>query len=207
MKWLDRLKIANYHRKRCKQFGNDKARTLGWQDEYSQISRFEALTRSLCLEAVSILDIGCGFGDLLEYIESQNQYPARYVGIDQQKQFITKARKRAFKTPVNFICGDFSKLVLPQSDYVFASGSLNYKSSNANHTIEMIEKMYRVARIGCVFNLLDEEKLPSMRMLESHNKVGVLRYCRWLCPDAQLIEGYSDHDFTIVMIKKAEPVS
>ncbi|MBM5030600.1 class I SAM-dependent methyltransferase, partial [Vibrio parahaemolyticus] len=49
MKWLDRLKIANYHRKRYKQFGNDKARTLGWQDEYSQISRFEALTRSLCL--------------------------------------------------------------------------------------------------------------------------------------------------------------
>ncbi|MDW3082324.1 class I SAM-dependent methyltransferase, partial [Vibrio sp. 1403] len=147
------------------------------------------------------------FGDLLEYIESQNQYPARYVGIDLQKQFITKARKKAFKTPVNFICGDFSKLVLPQSDYVFASGSLNYKSSNANHTIEMIEKRYRAARIGCVFNLLDEEKLPSMRMLESHNKVGVLRYCRWLCPDAQLIEGYSDHDFTIVMIKKAEPVS
>ncbi|EPU7919537.1 class I SAM-dependent methyltransferase [Vibrio parahaemolyticus] len=207
MKWLDRLKIANYHRKRYKQFSNDKARTLGWQDEYSQISRFEALTRSLCLEAVSILDIGCGFGDLLEYIESQNQYPARYVGIDLQKQFITKARKRAFKTPVNFICGDFSKLVLPQSDYVFASGSLNYKSSNANHTIEMIEKMYRAARIGCVFNLLDEEKLPSMRMLEPHNKVGVLRYCRWLCPGAQLIEGYSDHDFTIVMIKKAEPVS
>ncbi len=29
MKWLDRLKIANYHRKRYKQFGNDKARTLG----------------------------------------------------------------------------------------------------------------------------------------------------------------------------------
>ncbi len=38
-------------------------------------------------------------------------------------------------------------------------------------------------------------------MLESHNKEGILRYCRLLCQDSYLVEGYSEHDFTIVMPK------
>ncbi|MBO0237346.1 class I SAM-dependent methyltransferase, partial [Vibrio parahaemolyticus] len=76
------------------------------------------------------------------------------------KQFISEARKRDFRTQSKFICGDFSTLVLPRCDFVFASGSLNYQSTNPNHTIEMIDKMYRATEKGCVFNLLDESKLP-----------------------------------------------
>ncbi|ELV8772157.1 methyltransferase domain-containing protein [Vibrio harveyi] len=201
MKWLDRLRIAHYHRKRHKQFGEDRARTLGWQDTFSQVTRFEALCRDLDLNGKSILDIGCGYGDLLAYIEQKGNSPSHYIGIDQQKRFIVESRKRHFITDTQFIRGDFSNLILPKAHYVFASGSLNYQSSNPNHTIEMIEKMYQTASIACVFNLLDEAKLPSMRMLESHNKDGVLRYCKLLNERSYLIEGYSDHDFTIVMPK------
>ncbi|AYO22712.1 class I SAM-dependent methyltransferase [Vibrio owensii] len=201
MKWLDRLRIAHYHRKRHKQFGDDKARTLGWQDTFSQITRFEALCRDLELDGKSVLDIGCGYGDLLTFIEQKGSSPSLYVGIDQQKQFVAESRKRSFRTKTQFIRGDFSKLVLPKSDYVIASGSLNYQSANPNHTVEMIEKMYHAANIACAFNLLDETKLPSMRLLESHNKEGVLRYCKLLSERSYLIEGYSDHDFTVVMPK------
>ncbi|NOJ19080.1 class I SAM-dependent methyltransferase [Vibrio jasicida] len=201
MKWLDRLRIAHYHRKRYKQFGDDKAKTLGWQDKFSQVSRFEALCHDLPLNGTSLLDIGCGYADLLEYLEQKDICLSGYIGIDQQKQFISVARQRAFKTHADYIRGDFSKLVLPSADYVLASGSLNYQSANPNHTVEMIEKMYRAAKIACAFNLLDEAKLPSMKMLESHNKEGILRYCRLLCKDSYLVEGYSEHDFTIVMPK------
>ena len=97
--------------------------------------------------------------------------------------------------------GDFSKLILPRVDYVVASGSLNYQSTNPNHTVEMIDKMYHAANLACAFNLLDEAKLPSMRMLESHNKEGILRYCKLLSERSYLIEGYSEHDFTVVMPK------
>ncbi|WP_423840954.1 class I SAM-dependent methyltransferase [Vibrio mytili] len=201
MKWLDRLRIAYYHHKRHKQFGHDKARTLGWQDKYSQISRFEALCRDLDLNDKTILDLGCGYGDLLEFIERRGQQPKSYTGIDQLRSFLYNAEQRDFRTQTEFICGDFSRLTLQDSDYVFASGSLNYQSSNPHHTIEMIERMYATAREGCVFNLLDEAKLPSMKMLASHNKEGVLRYCRILCSRVELVEGYSEHDFTIVMRK------
>ncbi|MBR9875060.1 MAG: class I SAM-dependent methyltransferase [Vibrionaceae bacterium] len=206
MRWLDRLRIVHYHRKRLRAFGSDRARALGWQDKFSQLSRFEALCAELRLDDASILDIGCGYGDLLWFLETNDITPKRYIGIDQQKSFVADAKNRNFNTPADFICADFSTLVLPRCDYVFASGSLNYQSSNENHTVEMITRMYQAAEKGCAFNLLDEAKLPSMKMLASHNKQGVLRYCRWLCPDAQLIEGYSDHDFTITMIKKAKSV-
>ena len=201
MKWLDRLRIAHYHRKRHKQFGADKARTLGWQDTFSQVTRFEALFRELELDDKSVLDIGCGFGDILTFIEQKLSSTSLYIGIDQQKQFVAESRKRSFRTKTQFIRGDYSKLMLPKSDYVLASGSLNYQSANPNHTIEMIEKMYNAASIACAFNLLDKAKLPSMRLLESHNKEGVLRYCKLLSERSYLIEGYSDHDFTVVMPK------
>lgn len=201
MKWLDRLRIAHYHRKRHQQFGDDKAKILGWQDKFSQVSRFEALCRDLQLNDTSLVDIGCGYADLLEYLELKGIYLKHYIGIDQQKRFVSEARQRSFKTKADYIRGDFSKLVLPKADYVIASGSLNYQSANPNHTVEMIDKMYRAANVACTFNLLDEAKLPSMRMLESHNKQGVLRYCRVLCAGSYLVEGYSDHDFTIVMPK------
>lgn len=201
MNWLDRFRIANYHRKRSKQYTNDNAKTLGWQDKYSQICRFDALCRDVKLDDACILDVGCGYGDLLEHIELSGARPKSYIGIDQHKAFISKAKQRSFHSEARFICDDFSKLVLPSSDYVFASGSLNYQTSNPNHTIDMIARMYQVAHMACVFNLLDEAKLPSMQMLASHNKEGVLRYSRWLSPDAYLIEGYSDHDFTVFMPK------
>ncbi|WP_045396017.1 class I SAM-dependent methyltransferase [Vibrio campbellii] len=201
MKWLDRLRIAHYHRKRYKQFGADKARTLGWQDTFSQITRFEALCRDLHLDGASILDVGCGYGDLLAFIEQAGHRPSVYVGIDQQRRFIADSRRRLFQTENQFMRGDFSKLILPRVDYVVASGSLNYQSTNPNHTVEMIDKMYHAANLACAFNLLDEAKLPSMRMLESHNKEGILRYCKLLSERSYLIEGYSDHDFTVVMPK------
>jgi SAM-dependent methyltransferase len=201
MKWLDRLRIAHYHRKRNKQFGADKARTLGWQDTFSQVTRFEALCRDLHLDGASILDVGCGYGDLLAFIEQAGHRPSFYVGIDQQRRFIADSRRRLFQTENQFMRGDFSKLILPRVDYVVASGSLNYQSTNPNHTVEMIDKMYHAANLACAFNLLDEAKLPSMRMLESHNKEGILRYCKLLSERSYLIEGYSDHDFTVVMPK------
>ena len=201
MKWLDRLRIAHYHRKRHKQFGDDKARTLGWQDTFSQVTRFEALCRDLHLDGASILDVGCGYGDLLAFIEQAGHRPSFYVGIDQQRRFIADSRRRLFQTENQFMRGDFSKLILPRVDYVVASGSLNYQSTNPNHTVEMIDKMYHAANLACAFNLLDEAKLPSMRMLESHNKEGILRYCKLLSERSYLIEGYSDHDFTVVMPK------
>ncbi|MGR5237071.1 class I SAM-dependent methyltransferase [Vibrio alfacsensis] len=189
MNWLDRLRIGHYHRKRTKLYTNDKAKALGWQDKFSQFCRFEALCRDVDLDGISILDVGCGYGDLLEYLEINGIRPKSYIGIDQHKPFISKARQRSFHSEATFICGDFSKLVLPRCDYVFASGSLNYQSSNPNHTIEMIERMYQIANRACVFNLLDEAKLPSMGVLASHNKEGVLRYSRWLSPNTYLIEG------------------
>ncbi|MDF2155331.1 class I SAM-dependent methyltransferase [Vibrio sp. CAU 1672] len=205
MKLIDRLRIANYHRKRSKQFGSQRAKVLGWQDEHSQVTRFEALSRACHFDGRSVLDLGCGFGDLLAFIEAGSMRPAEYVGIDQQRSFIREARRRQFVTPARFIRGDFSRMPLPQSDYVVVSGSLNYQSSQADHTAEMIKKMYQASNRACVFNLLDQAKLPNMQLLESHNKQGVLRYCRYLCPQSELIEGYSEHDFTIAMIKEAEP--
>lgn len=207
MKFLDKLRISHYHHKREKQFDGEHSQILGWQDLNSQISRFEALCGDFCFRDRSILDVGCGYGDLLAYLESTERFPRAYTGVDLKRSFVSAAKKREFLTKSTFLKGDFSKMILRKYDFVFASGSLNYQTSNANHTVEMISKMYDLANVACVFNLLDQEKLPAMRLLASHNKEGVLRYCRLLCPESYLIEGYSDHDFTVVMIKKAESVS
>ena len=95
MHFLDKLKIKYYHHKRLKISGNNRARVQGWHSMDSQQDRFQALCQPLDFTDKSILDLGCGYGDLKGYLDQQinqqvslNNKIASYLGIDQQNAFI-----------------------------------------------------------------------------------------------------------------------
>ena len=77
----DELKsIINRYKKRYEKFGFDP-RSLGW-DKGKQDLRFSVLTDFFDCRGKSILDIGCGFGDLNKFLFNQYQFEYEYVGID-----------------------------------------------------------------------------------------------------------------------------
>lgn len=127
---------------------------VGYGSVASQQLRFRVL-ESLALETfglihlngTSVHDVGCGRGDLLEFLQ-----PTDYVGSDATEESLEYAREK-FETPnTRFVCGDFKDMVLPPVDLVWVSGSFAFY--NQAEVPRFVERLLGSARVGIVFNLL-----------------------------------------------------
>ncbi len=65
---LDKNRISQLYNDRFKQHG-DSIVTVGWRSKEDQILRFEMLFRGHDLIGKTILDVGCGLGDLIFYLD------------------------------------------------------------------------------------------------------------------------------------------
>ena len=204
---LDRLKIKHYHHKRAKTLADNTARVQGWHSLDAQQNRFQALCQPLNLMNKSILDLGCGYGDLKRYVDKLNDQPpninkhiSNYIGVDQHKAFIKSARLQFINSAkTKFIKADFSNMTLPKVDIVMASGSLNYYSREKDYLQKLIIKMYNSASYAVAFNLLDCRHFTSSKLLIAHDPQEILEFCRLICVDSQLFDNYEKNDFTIIM--------
>lgn len=130
----------------------------GWSYE-DKIENFELMTKiteytNTPLDHHSVLDVGCGTGDLYEYLLQFDSVD--YTGIDIFEEGINKARQ---KFPSGkFINADFLTMEESKYDFVFSSGAMTTKLHTDNYQIlsEWIKKMWAMARYGVVFNLLLE---------------------------------------------------
>jgi ubiquinone/menaquinone biosynthesis C-methylase UbiE len=141
----DRNELSERYRKRWKEFGYD-SRTLGWNKDCQWV-RFSAAFEDLLQDdCTSVLDIGCGFGDMLGYLRSK-EWSGRYTGLDLVDELITEARKRyAGDRSAEFVCGDVSALDgSHKSDMAVALGVFNHRlhQDNLQFVRETIEKMWQ----------------------------------------------------------------
>lgn len=202
MHFLDRLNIRFYHDDRLKEWEGHHAKVLGWSSTESQQSRFQTIYHALNFEQRSVLDLGCGYGDLKTFLDQRCQV-AHYTGIDQQGSFIKQAKTLFSKQPnCRFFKADFSAVALPPADIVIASGSLNYRSRTKGYHPSLIKAMYRACHHAVAFNMLDSRHVSTGQLLASHHPEEVLQFCRSLCPASTLFSDYSQEDFTIVMMKQ-----
>ena len=86
-------KIKNFYSKRYKKVGN-KIQSVGWNSKTNQNLRFKILLKNINLRNRAILDYGCGFADLLLYLQKIKKYSFSYSGYDVVKSFITFNKSR-----------------------------------------------------------------------------------------------------------------
>lgn len=204
MTLVEKATIIHYHRHRIGEHSSDtiKAKALGWVNETSQMQRFAALATVADLNGRSLLDIGCGYGDLKAYFDTKF-HNFSYVGIDQMPEFVTEARSLYGQRPSCYFClADFTEQNIPSADYVFASGVLSYRCKEESFYFSMIKKMYDAANEALAFNMLDVENFPIHPLLIGHHAEAVQAYCQTLSPDVRLIRNYLDDDFTVLVYKK-----
>lgn len=87
------------------------AKKVGWSSPEIQMLSFQIATD---LEGIkwteidSFLDIGCGYGKLIDYLRKHKNFPGRYTGIDIMSEFIQEAENLYVDDLRNqFITGDF----------------------------------------------------------------------------------------------------
>ena len=195
---IDHAILRRFHQQRINEFGTGTAQALGWRGNANQLVRFSMLQGIGDMNGCSVLDAGCGYGDLRGYLHPI--YPLlRYAGIDMIEEFITLAVERyAYLPETGFYLGDFLEAPLPCMDYVLASGSLSYRSSKPNFIYTAITKLFYSSRVAFGFNLLSQVDLPNS-LLAAYNPTDILKHCRTLTSKVVLQEGYFEADYTVWM--------
>ena len=200
MNLIDYAHIHRFHEARIRDFGEGSTQALGWKNFYSQQARFAMLEDIGDMNDCSVLDAGCGHGDLRAYLD--DKYPRmRYLGIDQMEDFLDVAIERYANLPETaFFLGDFYSAELPRTDYVLACGSLSYYSTEPDFVYQAITRLFNSCRIAFGFNLMSKVDHPG-GVLVAYEPEAVMQHCRKLTDNVILHEGYFEGDFTVWMYR------
>ena len=202
MNLFEKATIINYHRHRIETFAEGTVGALGWRRVESQIKRFEVISDVGDLSGRTLLDVGCGYGDLKEFLDRRFSN-FTYIGIDQMPEFIAEAKTRYENYPAtHFSQTDFTKADFPTVDYVIASGALVYRCYDPDFYADMIRKMYQAATQALAFNMLDAAQFPDHPLLVGHDRDEIAAFCRTLSPQVTVTTDYLEDDFTVFMFRE-----
>ncbi|PXY46804.1 class I SAM-dependent methyltransferase [Flavobacterium hydrophilum] len=197
---LDKLYIQKFHEDKIEKYGSESAQSLAWFSEEDQLKRFEILAQIGDLNDCSVLDIGCGNGDLCYYL-SQHFTNVSYHGIDMIPAFLDNAIEKTKDFPdTTFYLGDFMQGQLTVVDYVFVSGSLNYKNSDPDFIFKVIAHLYAHCNIALGFNLLSKTVNPD-GILMAYSPKTITDFCITLSNTVVVKENYVEGDFTVMVYK------
>ena len=192
--------IIQYHKQLVETYGSGTAGALGWMQAEGQQARFEMLSKIGNVNGCSDLDAGCGHADLFSFLKTK--YPTvTYYGCEQMPELLNIAARR-YKGEKNITLrlANFLQDPLPHTDYILASGSLNYRQEKDEFIYKAISILYTQCRLGFGFNLLsgsvDEDNL-----LVAYEAQEIISFCHTLSGKVALHEGYWPDDFTVFMYK------
>ena len=134
--------ISDFYNMRFDQLGKD-IRSIGWNDSDSQKLRFDRLLRGISVKGKTILDVGCGFGDLIPFLECQYGSDFNYIGIDISENILNEARRAHESKKRKFILGDIFSANLPHVDISILSGALSFKFPGVEeYAKKTLERMF-----------------------------------------------------------------
>ncbi len=194
----DKKRLHDFYKKGLEEYGENDARALQWADRNNQLLRFEILLNIGNVEGTKILDVGCGLGDFYKYL-LEKQISVEYTGIDIVPEYITLSTRKY--PDALFLCQDIFE-VNENYDYIFCSGSLNFKVENhTKYNQEVIKKMFDISNRGVAFNMLDRSTHIDNETYSSYNPDHIADYCKTLCNRVEIVIGNLPQDFTIYLYK------
>jgi SAM-dependent methyltransferase len=192
---MPRIDVHSFYRD-CLEKHGETAEGLHFQCADNQTARFRVLREYLPedLTGVSLVDVGCGFGDLYRYLEQQGGAPGRYIGMDLHEYMVEVARRR---TGCEILRGDVLHDPLPPADWYVSSGALN--TLTKDETRLFIERCWTAARRGFVFNLLRGHDWSETFNYRQPQEIEA--WAADLGADVAIADGYLYEDFTVALTR------
>jgi SAM-dependent methyltransferase len=192
-------RLFEFYDEAIDRFGPNDPQGVGWGLPSGQEKRFQILTEIDDLSQASVLDAGCGFGDLYGYLKEM-KIPASYTGIDINPRSIAIARQKY--PSAHFEVGDIDSRSGEGADYVLASGVLTFKIENYRETyLALIRKMFYLSRRGCGFNMLRRGYHADDETYAAYDPMEIYAFCLDLTPKLVLRQDYLAHDFTMYLYR------
>ena len=195
---LRRRIIASY-RGNLRHYGHSHE-ALFWSSKEAQLARFGALAGIGIESGDSLLDVGCGFADLYDWLNGRG-IQVNYTGLDLSPDLLAEARRLHPGLPL--VCGEpFALAPKANFDWVVLSGTLNWPMPGGiGYVLRVVSHMFALCRKGVAFNLLDDRYRWGFARLElqTFQPQKILDECRRISDDCRLVDDYLDNDFTIYL--------
>ncbi|MFP4356076.1 MAG: class I SAM-dependent methyltransferase [Phycisphaerae bacterium] len=180
---------------------------LDWASAQSQHCRFEVLASQINLDGATLLDIGCGLGDLWGFCKDR-RIDVYYTGVDILPKMVEEARSRHpdGHFEVRNIFQPDPDETDRQFDVVFASGTFNLNlGNNLEFLAAALGRMQQLARKYVVFNLLHVRRKfePERYFYSDPEQIAeLLKPSGW---DWRIVDDYLPNDFTVIVQRPQNP--
>ena len=197
---------SRFYESHVRRFGYDY-RALGFGRPESQEKRFEALASLGAFRGRSLLDVGCGFGDLLAWLERRGMQPAEYTGLDLCRPMIEHCEEKfadeCASGAARFVSADaFDYRPASHYDFVVASGIFGYAARGARRRVRpTIERMFSWCREGLAVNFLSRRAPRRSRTRLYIDPREQLAHALELTPAVRLDHTYMPNDFTLFLYR------
>jgi SAM-dependent methyltransferase len=202
---VEKERIVELYEGRLAAYGYD-VRTVGWGNRTDQWLRFEMLSRGVDFDQKRVLDVGCGFGDFVEFLEARGISNYSYLGVDISPKLIEEARRRFGRADRAFEVLDLlDDADIGMFDVVVCSGALSFRvTDNLGLAHQMLGKMFALSREVVCANFLSS-RVDYMLEKNFHFEPGAmmaqaLSLSRWV----RVFHDYPLYEFTIQIYR--EPV-
>jgi SAM-dependent methyltransferase len=198
--------VSDYYSKKIGEHGPGYL-GVDWNSKESQYLRFEQLCRVIEPGKFSILDYGCGYGELINFLKAESRFNFNYTGYDISPQMI-KAATGAFKNTAGteFVSALHDK----KFDYTVASGIFNVKLDLAGnetwlkYILETLQQFNDISIKGFSFNALtvysDKEYMKDY--LYYADPGFLFDHCmKNFSRNVALLHDYKLYEFTIIVRK------
>jgi SAM-dependent methyltransferase len=196
------FETARWYRDHVRRFGYG-FKALGYGRRASQEKRFHAALALGSLHRRTLLDMGCGFGDLLAFLNARGVHP-RYTGVDICPPMIERCKRRFGESNARFFIGDALDWESDDEpfDYVVASGIFGYAAKGTRERLRAtLERLFCLAGIGLAVNFLSgcaPRRSPGRLYVYPWD---ILQLALGMTPAVRLDHTYLPNDFTLCMYK------
>ena len=167
----------------------DSHSSVQYSSKESQYKRFEELIKIGNIENSTILDYGCGLGDLYSYLREKKFDGCKYTGVDLVPDFVKACTDKyhmcRFYTP-----NDWPTQTL--YEYAFVSGVFNNIRDDAkSFWMETIKYLFSRTTKGLAFNMMSKYVDYEADDLFYVWPEDVFNYCKTLTPYITINNAYS----------------
>ncbi|MHC4294297.1 MAG: class I SAM-dependent methyltransferase [Planctomycetota bacterium] len=181
---------------------------VNWATAASQQIRFEVLCENVPLNGKKLLDVGCGLGDLLEFLKKR-KIRTDYTGVDICPEMAAAARRRHRRG--KFFCADLfdgfeghngsaGQFAERDFDIVFCSGTFNLNlGNNLLFLPRAIGRLMELSNECVAFNLLHDRTPHCSDEPYAYYNPGEVR--AMLLPlgwSLRILDDYLPNDFTVI---------